>query len=298
MNHDRQSQRTVSGLMHAHQWDGHMLKTALLVTDTHQARWACLNPGLEALGIDDVAGEHIQIRADLFGLGSEDTDHFFFLRHGNRDASRLDDPGFLGGDLLDRVAEDLRVLELDLGQAHDPGLDNVGAVQTPTEPGFKDDNIDRLLRKHEQRERSQQFEVGGLAVLFLDFVRGVAAFGERFIERLLRDWEPRNTNAFADIDQVRTREDARGVPAPLKHPLEHVACRALPLGPGDMHDLQHILRIAQNAHERPHAIELPDIGADFVRANAFDVDRGVQELDRGVMIHEWAGRSGLGSFAC
>ena len=56
----------------------------------------------------------------------------------------LDDAGLLGGNLLQRVAEELRVVKADIGDDAQQRRDDVGAVETAAHANFDDGDVDLL----------------------------------------------------------------------------------------------------------------------------------------------------------
>src|SRR5262245_18284343 len=62
-------------------------------------------------------------------------------------------------DLLTRLAEYLGVLEGDVGEQNDLGVDHVRSVEPPAEPRFDDGNVHSLLGELEQRRRGQDLEL-------------------------------------------------------------------------------------------------------------------------------------------
>ena len=86
------------------------------------------------------------------GLGGED-----------RDGVRLDDPGLLGGDLDDGVAEVLGVVEADRRDDRDLGVDDVGVVPRAAQADLDDGDVDRGVgedRRTPARSRSRRTTAG------------------------------------------------------------------------------------------------------------------------------------------
>ena len=72
-------------------------------------------------------------------------------------------------DLLARLAEHLGVLERDVREQDDLGVDDVRRVEPASEAGFDDRCVDVPLGEVEQRRRGQRLELGCVELL-----RGVA----------------------------------------------------------------------------------------------------------------------------
>ena len=62
-------------------------------------------------------------------------------------------------DLLARLAEHLGVLQRDVGQQDDLGVDDVRRVEPSAEPRLDDRDVHALLRELEQRGRGQHLEL-------------------------------------------------------------------------------------------------------------------------------------------
>src|SRR5918995_6422298 len=62
-------------------------------------------------------------------------------------------------DLLRRLAEHLGVLERDVREQHDLGVDDVGRIESPPEPGLDDGDVDPLLGELRKRRRRQRLEL-------------------------------------------------------------------------------------------------------------------------------------------
>ena len=73
----------------------------------------------------------------------------------------LRDSGFVRGDQLDGVAQNLRVIEPDVGDEAHQRMQNVGAVEFAADADFNHSCIDALLRKIQERQREQRFIVRG-----------------------------------------------------------------------------------------------------------------------------------------
>ena len=74
----------------------------------------------------------------LVGLG--------MLGEGDEGAVGAEDAGLFAGDLGDGVAEVVLVVEGDVGDDGEEGVDDVGGVETAAEAYFEDGDVDRFLR--------------------------------------------------------------------------------------------------------------------------------------------------------
>jgi hypothetical protein len=90
------------------------------------------------------------------------------LWDGDSGDARLEDAGLLAGDLVERAAQDLRVLELDGGDRRDLGDYHVGGVGSPAHADLDDRDVHRQIGEVEKGNGGQDFEVGRFAQLLRD----------------------------------------------------------------------------------------------------------------------------------
>ena len=193
------------------------------------------------------------------------------LRDGERGDAGLEDAGLLHRDLLNGVAEDLRVGEGDAGDRGDLGRDDIGGVEPAAEADLDDGDVHGLLGEVEQAHRGSEFKEGGLAGLVGQIGRGVgdALRGSREVG--VRDDARVDSDALADVDQVRAGVDADGVAARFEAAGRHLARAALALGSGDVHVPHGPVRVAEQVHEVAHAVEFEQVGHRASRAHALDI---------------------------
>ena len=115
----------------------------------------------------------------------------------------FDDGGLLGEDQLSCVAEDLGVLEGDVGEHHDRRLDHVGGVQTPAQPRLERDDLHPALGEREQGGDGQHLELRRLAELRRQTGHLGAHSFHRGRERRLSD------RTAVDDDALRPAGDVR-----------------------------------------------------------------------------------------
>ena len=77
----------------------------------------------------------------------------------NDDRVRRRDGEFLGCDRLERVAEDLGVVEPDVREEHDAGSKDVRRVVAAAEPGLDDGNVDARVRERRERGSRDDLEL-------------------------------------------------------------------------------------------------------------------------------------------
>lgn len=156
-------------------------------------------------------------------------------------------------DLVQRVAQDLRVVQIQCRDATDDWLwDDVGRVQTSADADLQDHDVDALLRERVQRHERQEAEEPGhgrvLAALVGCSLQSVPHGVEVLEEELLRDRLAVDAEPLAGRDEMRRREEPSLVPCLAEDTLDHGAGGALALGARDVDDrelLVHGLRQVQ-----------------------------------------------------
>src|SRR5262249_13055588 len=170
----------------------------------------------------------------------------------------LDDPRLLPRDLLDRVAEDLGVIQADRGDDRHQRREDVGAIEPAAEADLDHGDVDLAFGEVEESERRRHLEEGA-----------VAAFGESFdpVERLL---EPAlvgpladDADALTEVDQMRRGVEAGAHTRLAQRALDERAHRALAVGARDVHGAEARVGIPQRAEQRAGAVESELVLAAF-----------------------------------
>jgi hypothetical protein len=169
---DRQRQAAVLRLVLSLQRHGEMLEDRTGGVQADAGVRAELRRGLEAAGIVDIRAQHLERGAGGLRCAAEDLHHGWRLRDGERGDTGLEDPGFFGGDLLEGVAQELRVLELDGGDGRDIGTDQVCGVEPSAQAHFHDGDIHRFFGEVAQRHGRQDLEIAHLAQSGIECFRG------------------------------------------------------------------------------------------------------------------------------
>ncbi len=139
-------------------------------------------------GLADPRGERRRI-----GLGDE--------RH-----ALLGDARFLGGDLLERVAEEGVMVVAELGDAADERRgDDVGRVEPAAEPDLDDAGVGGRAREGEEGGRRGRLEEADLHV-----AGGVERLGEQSRQRLVLDQPAGEADALVEADEMRAGIDMDG----------------------------------------------------------------------------------------
>ena len=136
---------------------------------------------------------------------------FVCLADENRDAL-LDDAGLLGGDLLQRVAQQRGVLQPDVGDDAQDRDDDVRGVEPSPESCFDHGHLDVALREVVEGHRRGHFEERQLQIdhLFAVLVHEVHHL-------LLGNHLAVHADPFAEVLQVGRGEEPRAVAGLLEH---------------------------------------------------------------------------------
>ena len=161
------------------------------------------------------------------------------LSDDNRDAW-LDDAGFLCGDLVQCIAQELHVVHADVGDDAELGDDDVGAVQATAQSDFDDGDVDLLFGKVVEGHRCRQFKEGRM---------------ERFEERtflldktndfFLRYRFPVDADAFPEVNQVGGGVKSGLVAGALQDGCQCVGAGTFAIGPGDMNGAELPVRMSE-----------------------------------------------------
>ncbi len=87
---------------------------------------------------------------------------FGVLRQRDEGAVRAEDTGLFAGDLGDGVAEVVLMVERDVGNDGDQGVDDVGGVEAAAEADFEDGDVSLLLLEVEEGQGGQSLEEAGV----------------------------------------------------------------------------------------------------------------------------------------
>ena len=142
--HRRQRDGGVGALVGAVQRDEHVLVAAARGPQRDQP---AADGDPVRLAAEVPAGHPHRGRPDRSGPGLDDVDQVGGHLPHDDPAARLDDPGLVGGDALERRAEHVGVVEADVGQHGDVAVHDVGAVPRAAQPDLDHHGVDRLGRR-------------------------------------------------------------------------------------------------------------------------------------------------------
>ena len=190
---------------------------------------------------------HVLLRA----LFARDVLHTLALAEEHGVCAVLDDAAFLRGDLLDRVAENGRVLQADV--RHDADLrrgDDVCRVHAPAEADLKRDDVALLLHEVEEGDGRHDLKARGHFAHALRRVpHGVCERNEGVVVDLF----PVHAHALVEAQQVRRGIEPRAVPRALEHGGEHRGGRALAVRARDVDEFELLLGIAEQTQKLARA---------------------------------------------
>ena len=183
-------------------------------------------------------GVHRQSHAaDAVGFFEQDRFDGLALRHKVRAAAGFEDPGLFAGDGFDGVAQEVLVIQADLGnQRHGNGFwwQDVGRVQTPTQTGLQQHEVGRRLGEGEEGRGRRQLKEGSghIAVGFLH--------ARQHIEQsLVGNDLTVQLNPLGKAHEVRAGVDVDRLASGLQHGLEKSQRRALAVGACDVNHRRH-----------------------------------------------------------
>ena len=192
-------------------------------------------------------------------------------------------PDLSRGDVLQRGAQHLGVVEADVGHHGHLAVDHVGAVPPSSQSHLDHGHVDRFVGEPGQGGRGEQLEPGrALLHHRLDPRQGL----ELLDEGQVVDGLPVAGEALVDPAEVGAGVGADGEALSAQQGRGHGRRRSLAVGAGDVERRVGLLRIPQQLHEGPHAVE----GGQRPprRHGRLEVDVGVepgQRLGKIVEIH-------------
>ena len=163
--------------------------------------------------------------------------------------------GLLRGDLLDRIAQERRVLHADVGHDAQYGHYDVGGVEAAAQTCLDDRNFDVALGEVVECQRRRHLEERQIELLHLRLM-----LVDEVDHLLLGDELVVDTDALAEVHQMRRGVESRAVARLREYRCEHVRHRPLAVGAGHVDREVVALRIAQMTAELGYAFEPRLIG--------------------------------------
>ena len=144
--------------------------------------------------------------------------------------SLFDDSCLLAGDGSQRVAQELLMVEGDIGYDRQQGMYDVCAVQTATQPYFYDGNIYMGISKILKRHGSSKFEEGGMKGS-----EKISLFFYKPHHIVFRDSFAVDTDTLAEIYKMRRSEQPDLIARLLQNGGDGVGTRSFTVRPGNMY---------------------------------------------------------------
>jgi len=216
------------------------------------------------------------------------------LREGDESAVGAEDSGFFAGDLGDGVAEVVLVVEGDVSDDREEGVDDVGGVKTASKPNFEDGYIYRFFSCFAiscevlEGEGGEDFEEAGWVGEIAGFNEEAGGFVDLEVEAgevFVRDLDAIDLDAFVDADQVRRGVETCAVAGCCEDAGQGGGGGAFAVGSGDQDGGEGVLRVAEGCGEDAHVgeVKLAAGGAGWGRGEL--MAQGVEMVDRGSVRH-------------
>ena len=205
---------------------------------------------------------------------------FGMLGQGDGGDAGAEDSGFFGGDGGDGVAEKLLVIEIDIGDDGEDGLDDVGGVEASAHADFEDGDFDAGGGKeiegdggHGLKKAGQVRQLGGGDERGGDLGDALVGGGEVRVRNGLAAAD----DALIDAQQMRRSVEAGAVRRGMQDGGESGRRGAFAVGSGDEHGGKVALRVAERLAESAHVRQI-----ELARGMQL-VAEGVQRFDRGLV---------------
>ena len=176
------------------------------------------------------------------------------LTHNNR-STLLDYTTLLAGNLWQRVAEILGVLEAYVCNHRKNRLNDIRSIQTASQARFDNRNLDITLRKVVECHSRCHLEERELQSLHF---RAVAI--DKIDHLLLRNHLAIHTNTLTEVGQMRRSEQARLISRLLQNCSQHIRYRALAVGTCNVNHKVVALWIAYRTTELGDALQARFVG--------------------------------------
>ena len=211
----------------------------------------------------------------LVGLG--------VLGEGDEGSVGAEDASLLAGDLGEGVAEVVLVVEGDIRDDGDEGVNDVSGVETASEAYFEDGDVDVLFCEISKGQGGKDFEEAGVVRegAFADeaFGGGVdleVEAGEVFVG----DLEAVDLDALVDAGEVGRGVESGTVTGGSEDARERGSCAALAVGSGDEDGWEGKLGVAEGGGEDAHVGEVEFAARRGGGCGGQLVAEGVEMVDR------------------
>src|SRR5260370_37075405 len=123
------------------------------------------------------------------------------------------------------------------------GLNDIRGVETPTQPGFPNNQITLSFNEIKQRHHRHNFEKSRM-LLGRKLIKRWFQLDDQLDDFALANMLPIDLQPLAKRDQMRRRKQPDPQPRSAVNAFEHRAGRTFAIRPGNMDEAQLVLRIA------------------------------------------------------
>ena len=169
------------------------------------------------------------------------------LIHRPEGDARLRDARLLPGDALNGLAQEFRVLALDVGDDRNLGQEDVGGIQPSSHAHLDNGDVDRALLEVSEGKGGGELEEGGLVRLPLGPHRprvGPDGLGHPD-DIVVGNGLPIHPDALVEADQMGRGVEAHPIPRLSEDGVEEGAHGSLPLAPCDMDAGKGLMRVPE-----------------------------------------------------
>ena len=176
-------------------------------------------------------------------------------RAGHGQVAALDDRGLLAGDLGDRVAQAVHVVEVDVRHDRHAAVPGMGRVEPPAQADLDERQVGTDLGEAGEDDGGQQLELGRLAVTRRDPVGGDQDALDQPREVVRGDRPAIDLDPLAVGHQVRLGRGPDPVARGSQRGIGEGQDAALAVGPGDQRATDRALGMVELAEQRPRPPE-------------------------------------------
>jgi hypothetical protein len=202
------------------------------------------DPELDALPVHE--------RADLGAALQQDLRRLDRLTGQDRLRAGLDDARLLGGDLGQRVAQQVRVVDVDRRHHGHVRVRDVGGVPGAAQPDLDHRHVDRGVGERRVRHGRDDLEEGHrhpVELLLVDQCHVRLDLTPGLVEPLVGDGQPVDGDPLGHAHHVRAGEPPGAEARRPQQRLDHRGRAALAVRPGHVDDRVGALRIAEQGGE-------------------------------------------------
>ena len=204
-------------------------------------------------GEADVGADHGERRADL-RRARPDRGEPGLDGPGHRLVAGLDDRRLLARDLRDRLAEEILVVERDVGHRCDAEIEHVGAVEAAAEADLADEHLRIRLARGEDARGGEHLEPGRLQLVGQG-LGGLPDASDQCPELGLGEGCTVANDPFAVRDQVRAGQQHGAMAGGAADGIDGGAHRALAVRARDQRAAEPDVRVAERRKQRSSAFE-------------------------------------------